>query len=126
MKPGPRRRPLAERLWTKVAVAGPDDCWPFTGTKRPKGYGQIGRGGDTTTNGMIGAHVAAWIVTFGDVPAGSVVRHTCDNPPCCNPRHLKLGSVQDNQRDSRQKGRAHFQRNIRDSAGRFARVKGKP
>lgn len=117
--PGPARRPLAERLWAKVDVRGPDDCWEWTGWRRPKGYGTIARGGDSSVNGVVGTHVAAYVVTYGPVPEGSVVRHTCDNPPCCNPRHLRIGSSRDNMRDSIERRRAHFQRTVRDDGGRF-------
>jgi uncharacterized protein (DUF433 family) len=28
-----------------------------------------------------------------------IVRHTCDNPKCCNPKHLLIGTKKDNTQD---------------------------
>lgn len=38
---------------------------------------------------------------------GLVVRHTCDNPGCCNPDHLLLGTHADNVSDKYERGRAN-------------------
>lgn len=95
-------RSLAERLWAKVDRT--DGCWIFYGASVPKGYGKIGLGGRGA--GTIYAHRAAWIVTFGPIPDGMKVLHSCDNPPCCRPDHLFLGTIPTNNRDMAEKGRA--------------------
>lgn len=51
------------------------------------------------------AHRAAWIAEFGEIPSGQYVLHKCDNPRCCNPAHLFLGTLQDNNEDRKNKGR---------------------
>lgn len=51
------------------------------------------------------AHRVAYTISHGFIPAGLVVRHRCDNPPCCNPAHLTIGSVRDNVRDRDERGR---------------------
>jgi len=51
------------------------------------------------------AHRFAYGVTNGFVPPSVLIRHSCDNPPCCNPGHLLTGSPADNMRDRDERGR---------------------
>lgn len=46
------------------------------------------------------AHKMSYLIFNGAIQDGLVVRHTCDNPQCCNPKHLILGTVQENNIDS--------------------------
>lgn len=91
---------IAPRFWAKVSVRKRDECWPWAGARRPRGYGNVNHGGSTKL-----AHRLAWELTHGPIPDGMVVCHRCDNPPCCNPAHLFLGTTQDNVDDARVKGR---------------------
>ena len=88
----------AEKFWSKVNRRGPDDCWEWmnSGTY---GHFYIGKGQARP------AHRIAYELTYGDIPVGLCVCHHCDNPPCCNPTHLFVGTVQDNMRDKVAKGR---------------------
>jgi hypothetical protein len=54
----------------------------------------------------VGAHRLAYTFTFGEIPDGLGVLHTCDNPPCCNPNHLWLGTQLENIADRHSKGRS--------------------
>jgi hypothetical protein len=45
-------------------------------------------------------------MAHGPVPADLCVLHSCDNPLCCKPAHLFLGTRRDNSDDMRAKGRA--------------------
>lgn len=70
-----------------------DECWPWLGSLVPgKPYGQVRFEGKKRK-----AHRAVFFIVYGYWP--SVVRHSCDNPVCCNPRHLLAGSTQDNVND---------------------------
>lgn len=76
-----------------------NNCWEWQGT-RLGGYGQV------RVNGKLyRAHRYAYELTYGPIPGGLLVRHKCDNPPCCNPGHLELGTHTDNVRDAIERGR---------------------
>ena len=76
-------------------------CWEWVGGKTGNGYGAVRINGR-----QIGAHVAAYQCSFGPVPDGKCVMHTCDNPLCIRPDHLVVGSTEQNMQDRTEKGRA--------------------
>lgn len=98
-------RPLAERFWEKVGQSGPTECWPWLAGKGGGAYvyGHIRHSGKT-----INAHRVAWTLTYGTIPQGLCVLHRCDNPLCCNPAHLFLGTRTDNNADKMRKGRGRW------------------
>jgi hypothetical protein len=99
-----RKTPLAVRFARKLVIpSDPDACWGWMGTTDEKGYGRIGRGGRGA--GVCIASRVSYEIHIGPVPPGMWVLHHCDNPPCCNPRHLWLGTNQDNVDDMVRKGR---------------------
>lgn len=87
-----------ERFLSKIDRKEDKDCWEWKAGKR-EGYGRF-RLGDN----LYVASRVMWRLTHSD-PAGSFVCHTCDNPGCCNPNHLFIGSAGDNNVDKENKGR---------------------
>jgi hypothetical protein len=75
------------------------NCWNWKGSLQ-RGYGkfQVGRK-------MLTASRVAWQYFHGAIPPGQLVLHYCDNPRCCNPGHLFLGTQQENMQDMITKGR---------------------
>lgn len=78
-------------------------CIPWIGPKTNKGYGTL-RLGKSHSRGTT-AHRVAWVLKFGDLPAGALVLHRCDNPSCVNAEHLFIGSARSNTADMVQKRR---------------------
>jgi hypothetical protein len=87
-----------ETIWTSIAKGPSDECWPFLGHRNSKGYGRVSYNGK---HWLI--HRLIWFFIYGSVPeygdSDQEIRHSCDNPPCCNPHHLLLGSHRDNMSD---------------------------
>lgn len=90
---------LPPRFWDKVSPEPNSGCWLWTGSVAPGGYGQFWLGKLHRCTRLVFAHLL-------EVDPGEMhVLHRCDNPPCCNPDHLRLGSHSDNMLDMHAKGR---------------------
>lgn len=98
----PKAQTVDEALARHVRRGGPDECWPaVAGGWNQRGWHRVW----SCCRKRVLAHVAAWEQVNGPVPAGLCVLHSCDNPPCCNPKHLFLGTRADNVADMIAKGR---------------------
>ena len=91
---------IVEQFWDRVTVAGPDDCWLWTGSIDRKMYGRF-----WIPRRHFIAHRVSWAIANGGEWPELNVCHTCDNPPCVNPAHLFLGTTKDNVHDMIRKGR---------------------
>lgn len=96
----PPRPSLAERFWPLVAKGDGDACWEWTAGVATGGYGCFSIRSKTH-----GSHRVAYELANGKIPPGMSICHSCDNPPCCNPAHLFIGTALDNNRDRAAKGR---------------------
>ena len=82
------------------------DCWEWAGARKVGQGGAPGYGVIKRRRKYITAHRCAYELFVGVIPPHMVVRHTCDNPPCCRPEHLRLGTQGENMQDRDARGRA--------------------
>lgn len=92
-----KKQTTVEHFRSHVRVSSPSECWLWTGPKTPKGYGTL----KMMLHGepVYLAHRAAWAIENDRAINGLHVLHSCDNPSCCNPAHLRTGTNADNVQD---------------------------
>lgn len=90
------------RFWSFVERRGPDDCWPWKGSKFTGGYGQMKIGPRN-----VRVHRVAYFIQHGADPLDKPILHSCDFPPCCNGAHLRADTYQANIVECVAKGRAN-------------------
>lgn len=100
----------AHPMWLYAEIGEPDSCWEWFGAHKVDGYGRTYHDGK-----FVMAHRLIYCIANGldlgeFTRTGLLVRHTCDNPPCCNPRHLVPGSAQQNVDDKIRRGRTNAPR----------------
>lgn len=86
--------PIDELLGDRILKNGEEGCWEWAGATTKAGYPEVKFNGETKYVHRMAARRAG-----ADVH-DKVVRHSCDNPRCVNPRHLQVGSHSENQKDS--------------------------
>lgn len=89
----PRIKPSPAERFNKFFQIVPGECWVWTGEKS-RGYGRF-----TVNNKNIAAHRYAFFLHNGFWPEPCCL-HSCDNPPCVNPDHLREGTRKDNAHDA--------------------------
>ena len=88
-------RTLPERFWCKVDKSPNEKgCWVWTAATDQRGYGKI----SYQSKSRRATHIA-WFLTFGRFPEKDML-HSCDNPPCVNPAHLRDDSHDVNMREA--------------------------
>ncbi len=93
---------IIAKFWSRVEVRTSRVCWLWRGMKNQSGYGRFR---PTWNDPEVKAHRFAWQIVNGPVPDGKLIIHSCDTPACCNPKHLRVGSYQDNSDDCVTRGR---------------------
>lgn len=97
--------PADQRFWKFVdRSGGPNACWPWMGNRNRNGYGLFTSRRPNGTKFNMRAHRFALILDGRD-PGELHGLHACDNPSCCNPAHLFVGTDGDNADDKCSKGR---------------------
>lgn len=97
-------RNITRRFWEKVDVSS--GCWEWQATTISRGYGYFWVGSsDQFDSDREYSHRVAYELFCGDICDGEYVLHSCDNPKCVNPDHLRTGTQEDNMRDAMEKDR---------------------
>lgn len=91
---------LPAEVFGKVLENAETGCWEWQMYKNPGGYGQI------RVNWKLWlVHRFVYHHCVADIPDGLLIMHSCDNPSCCRPKHLELGTQNQNQQDKIRKGK---------------------
>ncbi len=94
---------FAAKFWARLGPPTiPGGCREWTGRRIRDRYGIVDLGGGPKL-----AHRVAYHLATGLEPGTLEVCHTCDNPPCCEPSHLWLGTHKENMVDMARKGRTN-------------------
>lgn len=87
-------------IWENIEIKSIEDCWNWGGKTNKGGYGMCKIYLRETLT-----HRVAYMCAINDIPKNMCVCHQCDNPKCCNPNHLFLGTNRDNAEDMFRKNR---------------------
>ena len=110
----PEYTSLPTRFWDKVEVDPKTGCWVWTGGSIALGYGVLMRHGTSRL-----AHRLSAADFYGPIPDGLCALHHCDNPPCVWPKHLYIGTRQDNMDDRMKRGKNNPAKGARNAGAKL-------
>lgn len=91
---------LEQYLLDRSVVDNTTGCWNWIRSKDKDGYGWTAR-----STGTCKAHRLSFSTFIDDLLPGMQILHSCDNPSCINPEHLRQGTLMDNMLDAIKRGR---------------------
>lgn len=86
-------------FWKKVKIGKPNECWEWQGARNKNGYGEFYPEFRNRVGSCL-AHRCALVISGTPLNGKYFALHSCDNPPCCNPAHLRLGTPLTNRQDA--------------------------
>ena len=97
-----------QRFWKSVDKKGENECWEWVGGTVTGGYGKF-----SVNRKYTRVHRFSYELHKGKIPKGEgyhgmCVCHSCDNPLCVNPKHLRLGTQKENIQEMFTKGRNNW------------------
>jgi hypothetical protein len=92
-----------ERIWRNIDKGHPNECWPWRGKTERNGYGRTTFGGKRHNV----SRIVFDLTNPGVLSRRLFVLHSCDNPVCCNPGHLRAGTAKENAEDRDKRNRSY-------------------
>jgi hypothetical protein len=93
------------RFWDKVDKRHYRQCWEWKSRRDKDGYGHFRLSGKRSEYQRVRAHRVALVIGTGEDRPDLLALHSCDNPACVNPAHLRWGTQSENMQDALERGR---------------------
>lgn len=111
------KKATPESFWARVVGnrSERNGCWNWTGATNSTGYGTVRFHGKTVTAHRVAAFLTGLIDTLEapkDRKRSGFILHQCDNRQCCNPKHMRVGSYAENQKEAYQRQRRKAYRGV--------------